>query len=145
MRDETTILTFQNSPANQNGEIWINILIDKKNFISSGLKQYQLFENNILKESGTLEVIASLNVDPNQDLRGKYKIIVSSIEAQLAGVATSASKHIQVGDKTIDKYSASELLSLLNYFKGKLAEQEADSNINTKTDGMKIKYVWSWR
>ena len=143
MRDETTILTFQNGQPDSNGDIWIDVLIDKDNFISAGLKQYQLFENNVLKESGTLEVVASLLVDATQDLRGKYKQIVSSIQAMLAGVATKGQRHIQVGDKTIQKYSARQLLQLLNYFQGKLDEEESQSDVNTKTDQMKIKYVWS--
>ena len=143
MRDETTILTFQNGQPDSHGDIWIDVLIDKDNFISAGLKQYQLFENNVLKESGTLEVVASLLVDATQDLRGKYKQIVSSIQAMLAGVATKGQRHIQVGDKTIQKYSARQLLQLLNYFQGKLDEEESQSDVNTKTDQMKIKYVWS--
>ena len=145
MRDETTILTFQNSPADQNGEIWINVQITKDNFIAAGPKQYQLFEGNILKESGTLEVVASLKVDPQQDLRGRYAIIVEAIEKQIAGIATKAQRHVQVGDKTIDKYNADDLLKLLDYFKGKLAEEESGSNINPETDEIKIKYRWSWR
>ena len=145
MKDQTTILTFQNSPQEQNGDIWINVQITKDNFISAGLKQYQLFEGNVLKESGTLEVIASLNVDATQDLRGKYKQIVSSIQAMLAGVATKGQRHVQVGDKTIEKYSASQLLSLLNYFQGKLAEEESGTDVNTKTDQMTILYKWTMR
>lgn len=145
MRDQTTILSFQNSPQEQNGEIWINVLIDKDNFISAGPKQYQLFEGNILKESGTLEVVASLKVDPQQDLRGRYAIIVEAIEKQIAGIATKAQRHVQVGDKTIEKYNANDLLKLLDYFKGKLAEEQAGTDINTKTDQMQIKYVWRIR
>ena len=145
MKDQTTILTFNYVTEDQNQDLWLNVLIDKDNFISAGLKQYQLFEGNILKESGTLEVVASLNVDATQDLRGRYKIIVDAIQKQIAGVATKGQKHVQVGDKTIDKYSAKQLLELLNYFQGKLAEEESGNNINPETDQMKMKYVWSWR
>lgn len=145
MKDQTTILTFQNGQPDENGDIWINVQITKDNFISAGLKQYQLFEGNVLKESGTLEVIASLNVDATQDLRGRYKIIVEAIQKQIAGVATKAQRRVQVGDKTIDKYTADDLLKLLNYFQGKLAEEESGNNINPETDQMKIKYCWSWR
>ena len=146
MKDQLDILSFTNSPPDpQTGEIWINVLIDQDNFISAGLKQYQLFEGNVLKQSGTLEVVASLLVDSSQDMRGRYKVIVEAIQAQLAGVATKANRHIQVGDKTIEKYSASELLALLNYFQGKLAEEQSGTDINTKTDQMQIKYVWRVR
>ena len=145
MKDQLDILSFTNSPPDQNDEIWINVLIDQDNFISAGLKQYQLFEGNVLKQSGTLEVVGSLLVDAGQDLRGKYKVIVDAIEAQLAGIASKGQKHVQVGDKTIDKYSAYELLKLLDYFQGKLAEEESGTDVNTKTDQMQIKYVWRIR
>lgn len=145
MKDETTVLSFNNVTEDQNNDLWLNILIDQDNFISAGIKQYQLFEGNILKQSGSLQIIPSLLIDQNQDMRGRYKIIVDAIQKQLAGVATSASRHVQVGDKTIQKYSASQLLSLLNYFQGKLDEQESGKNINTKTDQMQIKYKWTIR
>lgn len=145
MKDQNTILSFNNVTEDQNNDLWLNILIDQNNFISAGPKQYQLFEGNLLKESGTIEVVGSLLVDQNQDLRGRYAAIVDAIQKQLAGIATSASKHVQVGDKTIDKYSASELLSFLDYFKGKLAEEESGSNINPKSDEMVMKYVWRIR
>ena len=145
LKNTASILTFNNVVEEQNGDLWLTFTIDQNNYMDGGVANYQLFQNNQLKEYGSCQIIPSLLVNASQDIRGRYAAIVDAIQKQLAGVATSASKHIQVGDKTIDKYSASELLSLLNYFKGKLAEQEADSNINTKTDGMKIKYVWSWR
>lgn len=143
MKDQLDILQF--NAEETNGQYWINVLIDENNFISAGIKQYQLFENGVLKQSGSLEVIGSLLVDSSQDLRGKYKQIVDAIEAMLAGVATKGQKRVQVGDKTIDKYSARQLLELLNYFQGKLAEEESGNDINPETDQMKIKYVWSWR
>lgn len=145
MKDQNTILSFQNSPPEQNGDIWINVLIDQSNFISAGPKQYQLFEGNLLKESGTLEVVGSLLVDQNQDLRGRYAVIVEAIEKQIAGIASSGQKHIQVGDKTIDKYSATQLLELLNYFQGKLAEEESGTSINPKSDQMQFLYKWTIR
>lgn len=143
MKDQLDILQF--NAEETNGQYWINVLIDDSNFISAGLKQYQLFEGGVLKQSGTLEVVGSLLVDSSQDLRGKYKVIVDAIEAQLAGVATKGQKKVQVGDKNIERYSATELLSLLNYFQGKLAEEESGTDINTKTDQMAIKYVWRIR
>lgn len=145
LKNTANILTFSNVVVDDNGDKWLTFTIDKDNYIEAGIAQYQLFEGNQLKEYGSCQIIPSLQVDSNQDIRGRYAAIVDAIEKQLAGVASSASKHIQVGDKTIDKYSASELLSLLNYFQGKLAEEEAQSTVNTKTDQMQIKYVWRIR
>ena len=57
-------------------------------------------------------------------------------------MATKAQRRVQVGDKTIDKYTADDLLKLLDYFKGKLAEEESGTDVNTKTDELTIKYYW---
>ena len=145
LKNSTTILTFNTVETEGEDEYWLTFTIDQDNFIEGGLAQYQLFEGNILKEYGTCQIIPNLLVNPQQDTRGKYKIIVDGIEAMLAGVATKGQRHIQVGDKTIEKYSASQLLSLLNYFQGKLAEEESGTDVNTKTDQLNIKYVWRVR
>ena len=145
IKNNTTILQFNNVTTLSNGERWLTINIDQDNFMEAGLAQFQLFENNQLTDQGTLKIVASLLIDPNQVIQSKYAVIVDAIEAQLANVATKGQKHVQVGDKTIDKYSASELLSLLTYFKGKLAEQEAGNGINPKTDQMKILYKFTLR
>ena len=145
IKSPETILTFATVEADSNGDLWLKFKIDSQNYIAGGVANYQLFEDNQLKEYGSCQIIPSLLVNQDQDIRGRYAAIVEAIEKQLAGVASSAGKRIQVGDKTIDKYSASQLLSLLNYFKGKLAEEEAQSNINPKTDEMTMLYKWTWR
>lgn len=144
LKNPETILIF-NTVVAENEQYWLEFKIDENNFIGAGICQFQLFDGDQLKDYGSCQIIPSLMVDQNQETRGKYAVIVSSIEAQLAGIATLAQKRVQVNDKSVDKYSAAELLSLLNYFKGKLAEEEAGNNVNPKTDQMKIKYVWSWR
>lgn len=145
IKGANSILTFNYVTEDQEHDLWLNVLIDQDNYIAGGIYQFQLFENNLLKQQGMLKVIPSLLVDPEQDLRSKYKIIIEAIQKQLAGVATTAQRHVQVGDKTIDKYNANDLLKLLSYFQGKLDEQEAGNDINAKTDQLKIKYKWSWR
>ena len=144
IKNTTNILTF-NNVVEQDGDLWLTFTIDQENFMEGGLANYQLFQNNQLKEYGSCQIIPSLLVDPEQDLRGRYKIIVDAIEAMLAGVATKGQRHVQVGDKTIQRYNTEDLMRLLNYFQGKLDEEEAQSNINTKTDQLKIKYCWSWK
>lgn len=145
IKGKNGIIQFTGQTDLQTGQIWINVCIDQSNYLEAGIAQYQIFQNGDLKQYGNVEIVPSLLVNPDQDLRSKYTIIVDAIQAQLANVATYGQKHIQVGDKTLDKYSASELLSLLNYFKGKLAEEEAGGDINPKTDQLKIKYVWTLR
>ena len=107
IKNPSTILTFDSvvSGATED-EYWLQFKIDQDNYIEGGVASYQLFDEDTLKEYGSCQIIPNLLINPNQDLRGKYKIIVDAIEAQLAGVATKGQKRVQVGDKNIDKYSA---------------------------------------
>lgn len=143
LKNSTNILTFNEvtSGATED-EYWLKFKIDENSYIEGGIAQYQLFEDNRLKEYGSCQIIPNLLVNPNQDLRGRYAIIVEAIEKQLAGMATKAQRRVQVGDKTIDKYTAEDLMKLLTYFQGKLDEEESGTDINTKTDELTIKYYW---
>lgn len=146
LKNTTSVLTFSNVEAGEEeGEYWLTFTIDNDNFMQAGIAQYQLFEGNQLKEYGSCQIIPSMMIDPNQELRSKYAIIVEAIEARLAGTATKAQRDVSVGDKKIGYMSASQLLSLLDYFKGKLAEEEAGSNVNPKTDQLRILYKWTLR
>lgn len=145
LKNTATVLTFNTVDDSIEGEYWLTFTINEENYIEGGIAQYQLFEDNHLKEYGTCQIVPNLLINPQQDLRGKYKQIVDAIQACLAGVATKGQKRVQVGDKNIDKYSAYQLLKLLEYFQGKLAEEESGTDVNTKTDQMKIKYVWRIR
>lgn len=142
LKNPESILIFDRVDDSTPGEYWLTFTIDQDNFIGAGICQYQLFEGDQLKEYGSCQIVPSLMVDMQQQTRGKYTVIVEAIEAQLAGIATLAQKRVQVNDKSVDKYSAAELLSLLNYFRGKQAEEEAGNDVNPATDQMKIKYVW---
>lgn len=142
LKNTATVLTFNTVDDSIEGEYWLTFTINEENYIEGGIAQYQLFEDNHLKEYGTCQIIPNLLIDPQQDLRGKYKQIVDAIQACLAGVATKGQRRVQVGDKNIDKYSAYQLLKLLEYFQGKLAEEESGTDINTKTDQLTIKYYW---
>jgi hypothetical protein len=77
LKNPTTILTFNNIETGEDeDEYWLTFTIDQDNFIEGGIAQYQLFEDNVLKEYGSCQIVPSLLVDPNQDLRGRYAIIV---------------------------------------------------------------------
>lgn len=144
IKNSSSILTFNNVEA-QGDELWLKFKIDQQNYMEGGLANYQLFQNNQLKEYGSCQIIPSLLVNEDQDIRGRYVVLVEAIQKTLAGIATKAQREVTVGDKKIGYMSANDLLKLLDYFKGKLAEEEAGSNINTKTDQMNIKYVWRVR
>lgn len=142
LKNPESIVIFSTVDNSTPGEYWLTFTIDKNNFIGAGICQYQLFEGDQLKEYGSCQIVPSLMVDMQQQTRGKYAVIVEAIQAQLAGIATLAQKRVQVNDKSVDKYSTEDLMRLLNYFKGKQAEEEAGNDVNPQTDQMKIKYVW---
>lgn len=144
LKNPTTVLTFSKVDTDEStGQKWLTFKIDQDNFIEAGIAQYQLFEGNTLKEYGSCQIIPSLQVNVDQDLRSKYAIIIDAIEKTLAGVASKAQKDISIGDKKVAYYSAAELLSLLDYFKGKLKEEEG--GYDTVNNEMKILYKWTIR
>lgn len=146
LKNSNTVLTFSNvETGNEEGEYWLTFTIDTDNFMQAGIAQYQLFEGSQLKEYGSCQIIPSMMIDPNQELRSKYAVIVEAIEARLAGTATKAQKDVSVGDKKIGYMSPEQMLKVLSYFKGKLAEEEAGTNVNPKTDQLKILYKWTLR
>ena len=142
LKNTTTVLTFS-SVVQDGDQYWLTFTIDQDNFIGAGICQYQLFDGGQLKEYGSCQIVPSLAVDSNQDLRSKYAIIVDAIEKTLSGVASKAQKDISIGDKKIAYYSAAELLSLLDYFKGKLKEEEM--GYDTINNEMKILYKFQIR
>ena len=143
IKNETSIQTFDTVNTDDQGNYWLEFCIDENHFIEGGIGQYQLFQGGQLKEWGACQIIPNLYIDPNQESRGKYRVIVEAIEAKLAGTATRAQRTVKVADKEIQYMSASELMSLLEYFKNKMAEEEG--LLNTATNELKIKQVWRIR
>ena len=145
IKNDTSIQTFNTVIPDDsgNGDYWLQICIDTDHFIEGGLGQYQLFQNNQLKEWGACQIIPNLYLDPNQESRGRYRVIVDAIEARLAGSASKAQRQVKVGDKEIQYMSTSQLLSLLDYFQKKMAEEEG--LLDTTTNQLKIKQVWRLR
>lgn len=143
IKNDTSIQTFNTVIPDNDNNYWLQVCIDMQHFIEGGIAQYQLFQDNQLKEWGTCQVIPNLYLDPNQESRSRYRIIVEAIEAKLAGTATRAQRQVKVGDKQIQYMSASELLGLLDYFRKKMNEDEG--LIDPATNELKIKYQWRIR
>ena len=145
IKNDTSIETYNTVIPDEsgNGDYWLQVCIDKDHFIEGGLAQYQIFQNNLLKEWGTCQVIPNLYLDPTQESRSRYRVIVEAIEAKLAGTATKAQRQVKVADKEIQYMSASQLFSLLDYFKKKMNEEEG--LIDPATNQLKIKYQWRIR
>lgn len=145
IKNDTSIQTFNTVIPDEsgNGDYWLQVCIDLEHFIEGGLAQYQLFQGDQLKEWGPCQIIPNLYLDPNQESKGKYRIIVQAIEAKLAGTASRAQRQVKVGDKEIQYMSASQLFGLLDYFKKKMNEEEG--LIDPATNQLKIKYQWRIR
>ena len=143
IKNDTTIQTFNSIKTDEAGNYWLQVYIGLDHFIAGGVAQYQLFQDDQLKEWGTCQIIPNLALDPNQESRSRYRIIVQAIEAKLAGTATRAQRQVKVGDKQIQYMSANQLFGLLDYFKKKMAEEEG--LVDPATNQLKIKYVWRIR
>lgn len=50
-----------------------------------------------------------------------YQDRIATIETVLAGKASDDIKQYEINGKNIERYSMSELISLINYFKGEIA------------------------
>lgn len=142
IRDPQSIVQFTDV-VTINEEKWLTGIITQDNFMSPGIKYFQLFEDNLIKEEGNLLVKVNLSIDTTQDYRSKYAVIVEAIEAMIAGTASRAQKTVKVGDKEIQYMSFSELKAILDYFKGKLKEQE--DGYDTVNNQMHQKYVFRIR
>lgn len=142
IRDPQSIVQFTDV-VTIDEEKWLTGVITQDNFMSPGIKYFQLFEDNLIKEEGNLLVKVNLSIDTTQDYRSKYAVIVEAIEAMIAGTASRAQRNVKVGDKQIQYMSFSELKGILDYFKGKLKEQE--DGYDTVNNQMHQKYVFRIR
>ena len=73
---------------------------------------------------------------------GHWETILDAVEATLAGKATTAQSSISVGDKSISYMSVSELMSLREFAKEKIAEENGKFVAGR---GAKIIYKWTMR
>lgn len=143
IKNDSSIQTFNNVITDDQGNYWLDFCIDMEHFIEAGIAQYQIFQNNQLKQWGACQIIPNLALDPNQESRSKYRIIVDAIEAKIAGTATKAQRTVKVADKEIQYMSGSELMAYLDYFKKKMAEEQGQ--VDTATNELKIKRIWRLR
>lgn len=104
---------------------------------------YQIIDENGLIDSGRFIVT------PNLLYWGTnlpyWQTVVNQIEQKLAGKALDAAYSVTVDGKSINYMSVDELLKLLSFAKGKLAEEQAEEEGKEpwdRTNGGKIIYYW---
>ena len=139
LKSDSEKLTITNI-ENQDGKLYLICYSEITSDFNPGYYKYQLIDNVGIIESGDAEVIQNyLLAEQGQSVKSHNQILLDAIEAQLAGVATSAQSSITVGDKSISYMSINELLKLRQYYKNKVDEQEGKRNPNNEG---KILYRW---
>lgn len=110
-----------------------------------GKYAYQIQDENGIFEAGDFFVLRNFALQDATTYQSIWERAIKQIDDLLAGRATSASKTITVGDKTINYSSIEDLLKLRDYFSQRLAEEQAEETgveQFSKNDQKKIIYRW---
>lgn len=101
---------------------------------------YQIQTEAGVIESGSIELLPNYALsEVGVSVKSHAQQMVDAIEAVIEGRASQSTKNVTVGDKSLGYMSLDELLQYLNYFKGKVAQEEGKSSVN---DEKKIKFQW---
>ncbi len=124
----------------QDGKLYLICNAETTATFNPGIYKFQLIDNLGILESGDSEVIQNyLLSEQGQVVKTRNQILLEAIEAQLAGVATSAQSSISVGDKSISYMSINELLKLRQYYKNKVDQEQGKRNADNEG---RILYRW---
>lgn len=108
-----------------------------------GVFKYQILNDEDVEDEGEIQILQNFALmDEAESVRSHWETILDAIEATLAGKATAAQSSISVGDKSISYMSVSELLSLREFAKEKIAEENGKF---VSGNGAKILYKWTMR
>lgn len=101
-------------------------------------------DDNGIYEQGDFIVLINFALQDSASYMSKWQAAIKQIDDILAGRASSASKSISVGDKSISYSSLEELLRLRDYFTQRLAEEQEmlGETAYAKTNEHKIKFNW---
>lgn len=72
-------------------------------------------------QGGTVDLAAALSVG---DTRTPARQIVEKIEAQMAGNAAEAVRKYKINNRELERYSVSELMQLLSYWRERMKREE---------------------
>lgn len=108
-----------------------------------GKFKYQILNDDGVEDSGDIEILQNFSLmDEGESVRSHWEVVLEAIEATLAGKATAAQSSISVGDKSISYMSVSELMSLREFAKEKIAEEKGNF---VSGNGGKILHKWIMR
>lgn len=108
-----------------------------------GKFKYQIINDEGVEDSGDIEILQNFSLmEEGESVRSHWEVVLEAIEATLAGKATAAQSSISVGDKSISYMSVSELMSLREFAKEKIAEENGKF---VPGKGAKILHKWVMR
>lgn len=120
---------------------YLEVLASDTRKYRAGQYKYQIIDNTRIVQEGNAVVKQNFALtDQNESVKTQNEVILEAIEAQIAGVATSAQTSIHVGDKSISYMSFDQLMKAREFFKKKVAEQK---KIHVAGNQGRIKYRWS--
>lgn len=105
----------------KNGDEW-DVSTETDSWLP-GLYAWQLWittaAGKTVGASGRMTVAASLaNAEPGTDMRTTAQQNIEAIEAMLTGKASNPVKRYRINNRELESYSLTELLALLEYWKG---------------------------
>ena len=110
---------------------------------SVGKFKYQILNDEGIEDENDIEILPNFALmDEDESVKSHWETILEAIEATLAGKATAAQASISVGDKSISYMSVSELMSLREFAKEKIAEEKGKF---VAGNGAKILHKWVMR
>ena len=108
-----------------------------------GTFKYQILNDEGIEDSGDIEILPNFALmEEDESVKSHWEVILEAIEATLAGKATAAQSSISVGDKSISYMSVSELMSLREFAKEKIGEENGKF---VSGKGAKILHKWVMR
>ena len=108
-----------------------------------GKFNYQILNDEGIEDEGEIQILQNFALmDEDESVKSHWEVILEAIEATLAGKATAAQSSISVGDKSISYMSVSELMSLREFAKEKIGEENGKF---VSGKGAKILHKWVMR
>ena len=108
-----------------------------------GKFKYQILNDECIEDEGEIQILQNFALmEEDESVKSHWEVILEAIEATLAGKATAAQSSISVGDKSISYMSVSELMSLRQFAKEKISEENGKFVYG---NGKKILHKWVMR
>ena len=134
--------TCENIISSDDG-FYIEVPADVTKKWDVGKFKYQILNDEGIEYSGDIEILPNFALmDENESVKSHWEVVLEAIEATLAGKATAAQSSISVGDKSISYMSVSELMSLREFAKEKIGEENGKF---VSGKGAKILHKWVMR